>query len=43
MEIHNMNISRNIWLIIIVAVIIVLLLFNGSGTMMNGGMNGRLN
>ncbi len=42
-----MNISKNTLLIIlaviVVAVIVVFFLHTGSGTMMNGGMNGRLN
>jgi len=43
-----MNISKNTLLIIIIAVIVlavivVFFLYSGNGTMMDGGMNGRIN
>ena len=40
--------SKNTWLIVLIAVIVLvvivlLFLYSGNGTMMNGGMNGRMN
>ena len=39
----NMNMSKNTLLIIVLVVIVVLFLYFGSGAIMDGGMNGKMN
>ena len=43
MEISQMTITKNTLLIIVLVVIIVLFLYFGNGTMMDSGMNGKMN
>ena len=42
MEIIQMTITKNTMLIIVLIVVVVLFLYFGSGTFMDGGMNGSM-